>query len=40
VTVSGLDEEEFQKHAEEAKRGCPVSRALGAIDVGLEARLA
>jgi organic hydroperoxide reductase OsmC/OhrA len=26
VTVSGLDEEEFQKHAEEAKRGCPVSR--------------
>ena len=40
VMVSGLGEDEFQKHAEEAKRGCPVSRALGAIDVGLEARLA
>jgi hypothetical protein len=40
VTIGGLDEEEFQKHAGEAKRGCPVSRALGAIDVELEARLA
>src|ERR687898_3384919 len=29
VAVSGLDDDEFQKHAEEAKRGCPVSRALG-----------
>jgi osmotically inducible protein OsmC len=40
VAVSALGEEEFQKHAEEAKRTCPVSRALGAIDVELEARLA
>jgi lipoyl-dependent peroxiredoxin len=40
VAVSGLDDDEFQKHADEAKRTCPVSRALGAIDVELEARLA
>lgn len=40
VTVSGLDDDEFQKHADEAKRTCPVSRALGAIDIELEAQLA
>jgi lipoyl-dependent peroxiredoxin len=40
VSVDGLDDEEFQKHADEAKRTCPVSRALGAIEVGLEAKLA
>jgi osmotically inducible protein OsmC len=40
VSVEGLDDEEFQKHADEAKRTCPVSRALGAIEVGLEAKLA
>jgi hypothetical protein len=40
VKVDGLDDEEFQKHADEAKRNCPVSRALGAIEVGLEAKLA
>src|ERR687898_969017 len=40
VTVEGLDDGEFQKHAEEAKQGCPVSRALGAIEIGLEAKLA
>jgi lipoyl-dependent peroxiredoxin len=40
VKVEGLDEEEFQKHADEAKEGCPVSRALGAIEVNLEARMA
>jgi lipoyl-dependent peroxiredoxin len=40
VKVDGLDDAEFQKHADEAKRTCPVSRALGAIEVGLEARLA
>jgi lipoyl-dependent peroxiredoxin len=36
VKVDGLDEEEFQKVANEAKQGCPVSRALDAIDVGME----
>jgi lipoyl-dependent peroxiredoxin len=40
VAVSGLDDDEFQKHADEAKRTCPVSRALGAIDLELEAKLA
>jgi osmotically inducible protein OsmC len=40
VKVEGLDEEEFQRYADEAKQGCPVSRALGAIDISLDARLA
>ncbi len=40
VTVAGLEDAEFQRYAGEAKRGCPVSRALGAIEIGLEARLA
>jgi osmotically inducible protein OsmC len=40
VEVSGLEDEEFQRHAAEAKEICPVSRALGAIEIGLEARLA
>ena len=40
VSVSGLDDAEFQNHADEAKRTCPVSRALGAIEIGLEAKLA
>jgi osmotically inducible protein OsmC len=40
VKVEGLDDDEFQQHADEAKRTCPVSRALGAIEVGLEAKLA
>ena len=40
VKVEGLDDAEFQKHAEEAEKGCPVSRALGAIEIGLDAKLA
>ncbi|HKH42299.1 MAG TPA: OsmC family protein [Solirubrobacterales bacterium] len=40
VKVEGLGEEEFQKLADEAKQGCPVSRALGAIEIGLDAKLA
>jgi lipoyl-dependent peroxiredoxin len=40
VKVDGLDDAEFQEHADEAKRACPVSRALGAIEVGLDAKLA
>jgi osmotically inducible protein OsmC len=40
VKVEGLSEEEFQKLADEAKKGCPVSRALGAIEISLEAKLA
>jgi lipoyl-dependent peroxiredoxin len=40
VEVDGLDGDEFQRHAAEAKEICPVSRALGAIEIGVEARLA
>lgn len=29
--VPGLDQAQFQKYAEEAKAGCPVSRALAAV---------
>jgi osmotically inducible protein OsmC len=40
VEVAGLSDDEFQRHAAEAKDVCPVSRALGAIEIVLEARLA
>jgi lipoyl-dependent peroxiredoxin len=40
VRVAGLSEDEFQRLADEAKMGCPVSRALGAIEIGLDAKLA
>jgi osmotically inducible protein OsmC len=39
--VPGLDEEGFRRHAEEAKAGCPVSRALAGVpEVTLDASLA
>lgn len=37
--VPGLSAEEFQKAAEDAKAGCPVSGALAAIEITLDARL-
>lgn len=37
--VPGLDDTEFQKIAEAAKDGCPVSQALAAVDISLDARL-
>jgi osmotically inducible protein OsmC len=40
VKVEGLDDDEFQRYAEEAEKTCPVSRALGAIEIGLDAKLA
>jgi lipoyl-dependent peroxiredoxin len=40
VEVEDVSEDEFQKLADEAKQGCPVSRALGAIEIELEAKLA
>jgi lipoyl-dependent peroxiredoxin len=40
VKVEGLADDEFQKLAGEAKQGCPVSRALRAIEIGLDAKLA
>jgi lipoyl-dependent peroxiredoxin len=38
--VPGVDEKTFIKYAEEAKKGCPVSQALAAVDMKLTARLA
>jgi lipoyl-dependent peroxiredoxin len=35
----GVDDATFQKHAQEAKVGCPVSRALAAIPIDLAASL-
>ncbi|MBX3598705.1 MAG: OsmC family protein [Rhizobiaceae bacterium] len=37
--VPGIDEAKFRELAEKAKAGCPVSKALGAIKVSLDARL-
>jgi lipoyl-dependent peroxiredoxin len=37
--VPGLSEDEFQKLAEAAKKGCPVSRALAGPEILLEATL-
>lgn len=37
--VPGIDPEDFQKIAAEAKAGCPVSRALASVDISLEASL-
>jgi len=38
-TVPGIDDAKFKELADKAKAGCPVSRALGAIEVSLNARL-
>jgi lipoyl-dependent peroxiredoxin len=39
--VPGVDENTFQRHAAEAKAGCPVSRALASVpEITLEASLA
>jgi len=37
--VPGLANDEFQRHARQAKEGCPVSKALAAVEIRLEARL-
>jgi osmotically inducible protein OsmC len=40
-TVPGLDEEAFREAADDAKKNCPVSKALSGIpDVSLDAKLA
>lgn len=39
-TVPGIDQAKFEDLANKAKAGCPVSKALGAINVSLDARLA
>lgn len=40
ATVPGIDAETFQRIAEEAKTGCPVSQALAGVEITLEATLA
>lgn len=38
--VPGIDGDHFAEHAEEAKKGCPVSRALAAVpEITVDARL-
>ena len=38
--VPGIDQATFLKHANEAKAGCPVSRALTGVEITLDAKLA
>jgi osmotically inducible protein OsmC len=38
--VPGIDDAKFQQIAEEAKKGCPVSRALAGTEIKLDAKLA
>ena len=37
--VPGLSAADFQKHAETAKKGCPVSKALAGTEISLKAKL-
>ncbi|HYG63612.1 MAG TPA: OsmC family protein [Thermoanaerobaculia bacterium] len=37
--VPGIDEAAFQEQARKAKEGCPVSQALGGVEITLNARL-
>lgn len=39
AAVPGIDADEFMKHAEAAKTGCPVSKALAATKITLDAAL-
>jgi len=39
ATVPGCDDATFMQHAEQAKAGCPVSKALSAVPMTLTARL-
>lgn len=38
--VPGISEEKFKELAEGAKKGCPISNALAAVDITMEAKLA
>jgi lipoyl-dependent peroxiredoxin len=37
--VPGIDQEEFEKAAQGAAENCPISRALGGVDISVDARL-
>ncbi len=39
VTAPGVDADEFQRLAKGAKENCPISRALNAVEIELDARL-
>jgi len=39
ATVPGIDEKKFLESAEAAKKGCPVSQALAAVPITLQAKL-
>lgn len=39
VTAPGVEADEFQQLANGAKQNCPVSRALSAVEIALDARL-
>ena len=39
ANIPNISEEDFQKHAEDAKKGCPVSKALTGVKINLNARL-
>ena len=39
VEADGIDEAKFDEVAKDAKEGCPVSRALAAIEISLDAQL-
>lgn len=39
ASVPNIDDDTFQEHAEAAKSGCPVSKALASIDIRLDATL-
>jgi osmotically inducible protein OsmC len=39
ANVPGIDEDEFQRIAEQAKQGCPVSKALSGVEIALDASL-
>jgi osmotically inducible protein OsmC len=39
ATVPGIDAAAFQKHAEDAKKNCPVSKVLAGAEISLQARL-
>ena len=38
-TVPGMNEAEFQKAAQDAGKNCPVSRALGGVNVAVNAKM-
>ena len=38
-SVPGIEEAKFMELAEKAKANCPVSKALGSIDISLDASL-